>query len=228
MAIKGKSRRRSKARGPALPPKPAVGARKTPLPMRKDMKRAAVIVLAVLAVLGGLRVWQNVAHADSLRAYSLKLSRAQEPLLAHLQQGSPTEFKPNVDKFSSGSITAQQFITLTDTWEKDFRKAVTAVQKLKAPGKVEERAQKLMADGLDGYVGVARLYNLAGQIKLLADAEKDAKQKQQLTEKVQVIVQHAQEWNQRADTVYSVGSSELNELRIEYGLAPRPQPTNTP
>lgn len=227
MAIKGKSRKRSRSRT-ALPPKPAVGARKTPLPMRKDVKRAAVIVLAVLSLLGGLRVWQNVSRSDGLRDYDTKLTRAQEPLFRHLREDAPSNLKKSVDDFTAGRLGGQPFITLADQWEKDFRRAEDLVKKLKPPNKVVEEAQKLIALGLDGYVGLARLYNVAGQVKMLAEAEKDAKKKQQLDNQVQVILQHAQEWQtQRVDEVYRAGAIKLQDLKIEYGLV-QPQPAQTP
>lgn len=227
MAIRGKSRKRSRPRA-ALPPKPAVGARKRPLPMRKDVKRAAVIVLAVLSLLGGLRVWQNVSRSDAVRAYDTRLNRAQEPLFRHLRQDAPTNFEKSIQDFTGGTLGGQPFITLADQWEKDFKSAQDRVKKLKVPNKVVEEAQNLIAVGLDGYVGLARLYNVAGQVKLLADAEKDAKKKTELNNKVQVILQHAQEWRtQRVDEVYKAGALKLQDLKIEYGLV-QPQPTQTP
>lgn len=228
MAIKGKSRRRSKGRGPALPPKPALGARKTPLPMRKDVKRAAVILLSVLAFLGGLRVWQNDARADAVQEYRLKLADAEEAFLVHLRQDAPTNFDSNVTKFSGGQITGKDFQTLTETWEKDFGKAVTAIKKLKPPNKRLVEAQNLIALGVDGYVGIARLYNLAAQIKIIADAEKDAAQKTKLNQKIQVFLQHATEWRQqRADEVFKAGAQMFNDLLLEYHLV-EPQSTTAP
>ncbi|MFY9588788.1 MAG: hypothetical protein WAT66_15190 [Actinomycetota bacterium] len=228
MAIKGKSRRRSKARGPALPPKPAVGARKTPLPMRKDVKRAAVILLSVLAFLGGLRVWQNDSRGDAVNEYRRKLGTAEEPFLRHLRQGEPTNFDQAIQAFSSGQVPAATFLTLTETWEKDFREAETAMRKLKPPNKRLVEAQNLIVLGVDGYVGVARLYNLAGQLKQLADAEKGVKQKAVLQQKVQVALQHADEWRkQRADEVFKAGAQMFNDLLLRYHLV-EPQPTSTP
>jgi hypothetical protein len=228
VAIKGKSRRRSKARGPALPPKPAVGARKTPLPLRKDVKRAAVILLSVLAFLGGLRVWQNDARADAVEKYRTKLGTAEEPFLRHLRQGEPTNFDQAIQSFTSGQVPAVTFLSLTETWEKDFGEAAAAIRKLKPPNERLEEAQQLIVIGVDGYVGVARLYNLAGQIKSLADAEKDPKQKATLQQKVQVALQHADEWRkQRADEVFKVGAQIFNDLLLRYHLV-EPQPTSSP
>jgi hypothetical protein len=227
VAIKGKSRKRSKARGPALPPKPALGARKQPLPMRNDVKRAVVILLAVLAFLGGLRVWQNDARADAVNEYRLKLARAEEPFLVHLRQDAPTNFDTNIQAFTSGQVPAQNFLTLSAQWEKDFKATVDAIKKLKTPNKVVADAQNLIALAIDEYVGVARLYNLAAQIKQLADAEKDAKKKQVLAAKVQVTLQHADEWRkQRADEVFRAGATMLNDLLLRYHVI-EPQPAQT-
>jgi hypothetical protein len=228
VAIKGKSRRRSKARGPALPPKPAVGARKTPLPARKDLKRAAVILLSVLAFLGGLRVWQNDSRANAVDEYRRKLGSAQEPFLTHLRQDAPTNFDQSIQAFSSGQISGKDFVTLTGAWEKDFAATVTAIKKLKPPNKVLVEAQNLIVLGVDGYVGVARLYNVAGQLKQLADAEKDTAKKTALNQKVQVMLQHADEWRrQRTDEVFKVGAQKFNDLLLQYHLV-EPQPTQTP
>lgn len=228
MAIKGKSRKRSKARGPALPPKPAVGARKQPLPARKEVKRAVVILLTLFAFLGGLRVWQNDSRHDAVDAYRFKLARAEEPFLTHLRQDSPSNFDTKIQGFTSNQVPAQEFLTVSALWEKDFRAAVDRIKKLKTPNDVVAEAQNLIALAIDEYVGVARLYNLAGQFKQLADAEKDAKKKADLNAKVQVVLQHADEWRrQRADEVFKAGAQKLNDLLLRYHVI-EPQPTQTP
>ena len=72
-----------------------------------------------------------------------------------------------------------------------------------------------------------RLYNLAGQVKLLADVEKDPKQKAELNNKVQVIIQHASEWRtDRADEVFKVGAQKLTDLLLRYHVI-QPQPAQT-
>ena len=229
MAIKGKSRKRSKAKGPALPPRPAVGARKQPLPLRREAKRAAVIVLAVLAFLGGLRVWQNVSRADALKTFNQRLTAAQAKLIQHFAPQAPAALDQNVQAFTQGSIRGGAMIALAELWEKDFRASKAAVEKVKAPNDVAEEAQFLIANGIDGYIGVVRLYNLAGQVRNLADTEKDAKQKQQLMDKVQVIMVQADEWRkQRADTIYTRGAQTLSDLNVEYGIEQRPTPQQQP
>lgn len=221
MAIKGK--RRPRPRGTALPPRPTVSARKTPLAMRKDVKRAAVIVLAVLAMLGGLRVWQNVSRADAVREFNGKLLTAQEPLLQHLRQESLTNVQQALDQFTKGQLPGKTFLDLSTAWETDFTKAKENVDALTPPNKVAEEAQKLIVEGLDGYVGVARLYNVAAQLKQNAEVEKDAAKKKLWDDKVQVILQHALEWRQRSDRVYTIGQSAFDDLKDRYGVEPKIQ-----
>ena len=222
MAIKGKSRKRSKPKPPALPPRPAIGARKTPLAFRKNVKRTAVIVLALLAFLGGLRVWQNVARADALRKFNQDLSTAQSKFIAHFAPNAPSSFDQNLQAFTQGQIGGSAIIALATLWETDFRSGLEEVSKIKPPNPVAEDAQFLIEQGIDGYIGVVRLLNLAGQVKLLADAEKDPKQKQQLNDKVQVTLQQADEWRkQRADVIYTRGAKKLDDLNVQYGITKR-------
>lgn len=227
MAIKGKSRKRSRARRPALPPKPTLTARKTPLPFRRDVKRGVVIALAILAVLGGLRVWQNVSRTDTVREYNTKLNDAQKPLISHFDPSNQlTNVQQSIQGFTGGQVTPKQFIDLSTLWEKDFRAAKDAVAKLKPPNEVSKQAQALFVEGLDGYVGVARLYNLAGQVKELALAEKDAAKKKALNGRVEVVLQHAEEWVARANAVYKIGQDLFNDLKARYSVE-QPIPTST-
>ena len=216
MAIKGKNRPRQ--RGQALPPRPTVSARRTPLAARRDVKRAAVVVLAILAMLGGLRIWQNVSRADSVREFNTKLIAAQGPLLDHLRQDSLTNVQTSLDQFQKGTMPGKQFLDLSTAWEADFKKAKENVDALKAPNEVAEKAQELIVQGLDGYVGVARMYNLAAQLKQNAEAETDAAKKKLWTDKVQVLLQHALEWRQRSDQVYTIGQQQFDDLKVRYGL----------
>ena len=216
MAIKGKNRPRQ--RGQALPPRPTVSARKTPLGARRDVKRAAVVVLAVLAMLGGLRVWQNVSRADSVREFNTKLIAAQEPLLNHLRQDSLTNVQTSLDQFQKGSMPGKQFLDLSTVWETDFKKAKENVDALAAPNEVANKAQELIVQGLDGYIGVARMYNVAAQLKQNAEAETDKAKQKLWNDKVQVVLQHALEWRQRSDTVYTIGQQQFDDLKIRYGL----------
>jgi hypothetical protein len=222
VAIKGKSRKRSKPKAAALPPRRAIGARKTPFAFRRDVKRVVVITLAVLSLLGGLRVWQNDSRSESLKKFYTLLNRAQAPFIPHFTADSPTSFDKNVQAFSAGQIGGGAMIGLATVWEKDFRDAEAKMAKLKAPNPVAKDAQELMQLGIDSYVGVVRLYNLAGQIRQLADAEKDPKQKKLLNDKSLVTAQQADELRkQRADEIYKRGATELNELLIRYGVLKR-------
>lgn len=216
MAIKGKNR--PKQRGQALPPRPAIPTRKTPLGLRRDVKYAAVITLAVLAMLGGLRVWQNISRSDAVREFNADLIAAQEPLLGHLRQDSLTNVQTSLEQFQQGKMPGKQFLDLSAIWETDFEKAKGNVDKLKPPNDVARESQLLIVEGLDGYIGVARLYNVAAQLKQNAEAEKDAAKKKLWDDKVQVMLQHALEFRQRADRVYTIGQGKFDDLKVRYGL----------
>jgi hypothetical protein len=224
VAIKGRTRRRSRSRARALPPRPQVSPRRTPLPFRRDVKRAAVIVLAVLSLLGGLRLWQNIARADALRRFDRALQRAQQPLLAHFDPNAVTNFQSTIQQFSEGKVSADQFRGVTELWEKDFKAAEDAVKRLRAPNEVAAQAKDAIVEGLDAYVGVARLYNVAAQVKKLAEGARDPALKKALEDQVQVVLQHASEWRARADRVYDLGNKRLQALKVRYGLE-SPLPT---
>lgn len=227
MAIKGKSRKRSKARAAALPPRPTVSQRRTPLGLRRDVKRAAVVVLALLSLFGGLRLWQNISRSDALRAYDVKLRAAQAPLLSHFDPNSLTNLETTVQGFTQGQVTADQFKGAAELWEKDFQATADNIRKLKAPNKVAQDAQEALALGIDGYVGVARLYNVAAQVKKVSEGTRDAAEKQALDGQVQVLLQHATEWRSRSDKTYDLGNKPYNDLKIRYGTE-APLPTQQP
>lgn len=228
MAIKGKSRRRSRARASTLAPRPQVGPRRVPLVRRPWFRRAAVGLVALAALLGGLRVWQNLSRSHALRVYDRALQRAQGPLLQHLTQGSPTSFVDLPGQFAQGQVDAKSFREAARTWEKDFKAARDAVAKLDPPGPLA-RANRLMARGIDMYAGVARLYVPAAIQKGLADAEKDPRVKQRLEDQVQILIQHAEEWRRRADEVYDLGAEQVTDLKEAWGIEPPlPQPQELP
>ena len=223
MAIKGKKRPRP--RGQALPPRPSIPPRRVPLGKRRAVKRTAVIVLSVLAMLGGLRVWQNVTRADAVRVFNGRLLTAQEPLLSHLRQDSLTNVQTSLDQFQKGQMPGKQFLDLATRWETDFKTAKEGVEALDAPNEVSADAQKLIVQGLDGYVGVARMYNVAAQLKQNAEAERDPAKKKAWEDKVQVVLQHAMEWRQRSDAVYTLGQERFDDLKDRYGVEPKLEPT---
>lgn len=223
MAIKGKKRPRP--RGQALPPRPTVPARRTPLAQRRAVKRTAVIVLSILAMFGGLRVWQNVARANAVREFNSKLLSAQEPLINHLREDSLTSVPASLDAFTKGQMSGKQFLDLSTLWEADFKKAKENVEALAPPNEITDQAQTLIVQGLDGYVGVARLYNVAAQLKQNAEAEKDLTKKKAWDDQVQVLVQHALEWRQRSDGVYQVGQTMFIDLKDRYGVEKKLDPT---
>lgn len=218
MAIKGKSRKRTRTRAPGQAPRPSLSQRKTPLVLRRDVKRVLVIVLSVASLLGGLRLWQNISRSDALKEFNRKVLAAQQLLLAHFGQQSLTGFDQLPQQFAQGQLDATRFKDATDLWEKDFTSAKEAVGKVKAPNKLTTEARTFFVEGIDAYVGVARLYNVAAQIRMLADATTDATQKQKLNDQVQVVMQHASEWVTRANTIYGHGSTIIQDLNLRYGI----------
>ena len=228
MAIKGKSRKRSKSKAPALPPRPAYTVRKTPIVLRRDVKRAAVIVLAILAFLGGTRVWVNVSRSDSLRDYDKKLTTAQTQFIQYFSPQVQANVDTNLQNFQQGKLAAAMFLSQAQTWQKDFTAAATAVGKLKPPNKVVREAQFLLQQGIAGYARVAGLWQIAAQLKQSADATKDKTIKQAYIDKEQsVLLQADDARRQGADLFYSRGAKQLTDLNIEWGLQ-KPQPAQTP
>lgn len=224
MAIKGKSRRRSRARRTAVPPRPQIGARKLHLLQQPGLRRAIVSALGLAVILGGLRVWQNTARADDLRSYDRALTRAQGLLLQHLSPDSPTYLEKNVSDFTSKRLGTTQFSELGKAWENDFRSTLQAVRRLRPPSQLRQ-AQEQLAEGIDAYVGVARLYQLAALQRSSGDGVTDKKVSQKIENQVQVILQHAREWRERADKIYSLGQSAINSYKASWHIeAPLPPP----
>lgn len=234
MAIKGKSRKRGGgSRRSSVAPKPVVVERKPPFLARRGVKRTTLVVLVVLVVLGALRVWQNVGRSNALKAYDRRLIRAQGLLTTHLDPSAITSMSRNGSDFASGKLTGEQFLALAKQWETDFTQVKTDVSKLKGPKQLGD-AQKLIAQGIDGYVGVARLYQVAAQQRQLADATdakakatKDPAFKKILEERakaerdqVQVLILHADEARRRANEVYDLGKAKLDALKEEWGISP--------
>lgn len=241
MAIKGKTKRRGGARTRAAhPPKPIVVERKPPLLSRKPIRLGIAIVLGLGVVLGGLRVWQNVARSSALRSYDKKLSRAQGPLLQALDPNSITSFQANSQAFSAGQIAAKDFLATAQKWESDLNVVKTAVSKLRGPSQLGD-AQGLIVQGIDDYIGVARLYQVAALQQEIADQTaakaktfKDKAAAAALNDRataernqVQVLVLHASEWLQRASTTYQLGLTKLQVLEKEWQL-PQPSASATP
>jgi hypothetical protein len=219
VAIKGKSRKRSKPKTRPLPPKPTISSRRTPLVLRRNVKRTAVIVLAVLAFAGGLRVWQNVSRSDALRAYDRRLTTAQNVFIQHFSPNVPTNVDQNLQGFQSGKISPVAFLAVTTQWDKDFTAGATAVGKLKTPNKVAAEAQFLLRQAMLGYAHVARLWNLAASVKQLADGTKDATVKKALNDRVQVVLLQADDARRTTvDPLYKRGAELITSLNIEYGL----------
>ncbi len=229
MAIKGKSRSKGKGRGGAGAPRPVIVERKPPLLARRKVRWGLLVIVVLAVVLGGLRMRQNDNRSDGLRAYSRALVRAQGLMTAHFSQEGLTHLGKNATEFGAGRLDGKRFQELATLWQKDFRESQEAVSKLKPPAQAEE-AQVLIIRGIEGYVGVARLYSVAAQQRLNADAlgklansEKNAGRKEQIgaevqkaTDMVQVLLQHASESRARADQVFTMGTTKLDALKREW------------
>ena len=215
MAIKGKSRRRSRTKGVHAPPKPQITPRKLSPWQRPDLRRGLAVALGLFVLLGGLRVWQNSARADSLRSYIRALKTAEAPYLAHVGNASPTALDKKVRDFTQAQVGVADFKTLVDRWEKDFGEAKTGVSKLVPPGPLRQ-AQQWILEGLDGFAGVARLLNVAVQQREFADQPAQKALQQKLENQVQVVIQHANEWLGRARAVYQHGVDLINDYRSSW------------
>jgi len=219
VAIKGKSRKRSKSKAPALPPRPAYQVRKTPIVLRRDVKRAAIVVLAVLAFLGGIRVWVNVSRSDSLRAYDRKITTAQGLFVQYFSPNAPASVDTNLQNFQQGKLAAATFLSQAQTWAKDFATSATAVGKLKTPNDVVRDAQFLIQQGISGYARVANLWIVAAQLKQSADATKDKTLKQAYLDKENAVLLQADDARrQGADALYARGAKLLTDLNVKWGL----------
>jgi hypothetical protein len=232
MAIKGKSKKRGGAgRRAAVAPKPVVVERRPPFLARPAVKRTMLVVLIVAVVLGGLRVWQNMGRANALKTYDRRLTRAQGLLTTHVDPSTITSISRNSSDFASGKLTAKQFLDLAKQWEADFNTTKTDIAKLKGPSQLGD-AQALIVQGVDGYIGMARLYQVAAQQQQMADATaaaaktvKDAAARKTLEarakaerDQVQVLMLHADEARRRADAIYDLGTAKLNALKREWGV----------
>lgn len=207
MAIKGRTRRRARGGG-AGAPKPAVRPRPVPLWRRRGVRWATAGLLLVAAALGGLRVWQNTSRASALRAYDEALQRAQGSLLQHFAPEALTSILDTPDRFTGGEVPPGEMRDLARRWESDFATARDRVRELEPPAELAT-AQELIAEGIDMYVGVARLYAAAAE-RALAAGELDA-----------VALDYAAQasaWTERADRVYTLGARAINDLKIAWGL----------
>ncbi|HVL91328.1 MAG TPA: hypothetical protein VM841_13945, partial [Actinomycetota bacterium] len=172
------------------------------------------VVLSVLTILGGLRVWQNVWRAEALRGYVAALRTAQEPAVPHLTPGTRTYLDTSARDFADLKTPFVAFRTLAEVWEQDFKAAKDRVSDVVPPAELLPAHADLI-QGLDMYAGVARLYHLASQQREIgAGLSGDARAA--VEEKVQVTLQHAREWANRAAAVYSLGGAAIEALELEW------------
>lgn len=170
---------------------------------RSWARRTLFVIVALTVVAFGLRAWQNAARAHSLRVYLDRLTVAQAPAVAHLTPASQTYLETTARAFIEGKTESGPFRKIAEVWEEQFRQARDNVTALRPPPQLRQ-AHRLLVAGLDQYVGVARLYNLAAQERQVAAAQ--AKPAADAFEdKVQVTLQHASEWVERAGEIYSEG-----------------------
>lgn len=214
MAIKSKRRRRAKNRNAPKAPVPKPAAKSEPFLQRPSVRRAVVVALSVATILGGLRVWQNTSRADALRAYGRALRLAQAPAVPHLTPGTRTYLDTEARDFSDLKTPFGAFKTTAEVWEQDFKAAKESVALLDPPERLRA-AQDDIVQGLDMYAGVARLYHLAAQQRETAAGLSGAA-RQKVEDKVQVTLQHAREWANRAAAVYSLGGAALEALEEEW------------
>lgn len=209
MAIKGKARRRARSKGVHSPPKPLITPKKVPFPARKDVRHALAVVLGLVVMLGGLRVWQNDVRADALAAYHDTLRRVTTVSDVHLGAEGDTAIDPKAREFTEGKLGGAAFLKLADQWEKDFTKTRDEVRTLKPPKQVNA-AEDWLVEGLEGFIGAARLFNVAAQQRQFADLPAQAKLRQKLEDQVQVVILHANEMLTRARGAYQKGTDILD------------------
>lgn len=213
------STKRAGTKAPRAPGEPRASRagqieRKDPLPVRPWFRKTIAVLLSLLAFGGGARVWHNASNARELRVYVRELKKAQEPFFRHIEPSSPSNLNTLGRKFGQAKLSVFLMKKIADTWETDFMQAKTRVAALIPPRSLGDAQQAIVAS-LDMYAGVARLYNLAAQERAVADKQA-VKAQAAFEEKVQVQVQHAQEWQVRAETVYALGSTRLAALEHEW------------
>jgi hypothetical protein len=237
MAIKGKTKKKGgAAKRTTVAPKPIIVERKPPFLFRSAVKRTMLVVLILGVVIGGLRLWQNVSRSNALKSYDRRLTRAVGLLTKNIDASSLTSVSKNSSDFAAGKVTAAQFLALSKQWETDFTQAKAAVSALKGPSQLGD-AQQLIAQGIDNYIGAARLYSVAGIQQQLAEAtaakakaQKDKAFAKILEERakaerdqVQVIILHADEARSRADAILQLGTAKIDALKKGWGIsAPAP------
>jgi hypothetical protein len=225
MAIKGKSRRRSRAKGVHSPPKPQITSKKVPFLARQDVRRTLAVVLGVLVMLGGLRVWQNAHRADALRDYLTALGKGIAPYTAHLGAESPNALDKNVGEFTSAKVGVPEFLKLAGQWEKDFGAARDNVRKLTPPHQMRS-AKTWLLQGFDDLIGAVRLFNVAAQQRAFADLPAQSKVQQKLENQVQVVLQHAGEALTRARSAYQKGLDVLAGYGSSWHISDTPVVSN--
>jgi hypothetical protein len=221
MAIKGKARRRARSKGVHSPPKPLITPKRIPFLSRRDVRRTLAVVLGLVVMLGGVRVWQNSARADSLGDYLAALKKAEGPYTAHLGAASPTAIDKTVQDFTQAKIGVAALLKLADQWEKDFAKARDNIRALNPP-KQTAAAETWMLEGFDGLIAAARLFNVAGQQRQFADLPAQSKVQAKLEDQVQVVLLHANQMLTRARATLQRGLNVLDSYLKSWHVSDVP------
>jgi hypothetical protein len=224
MAVK--SRQRGKGGAAPGAPRPKIEPRKPPLFSRRWFRRSFVIVLVLGAAWIGTTIWGRVSRADSLRTYAKALFNAQRPYLQDTDASSQDSINNVAQRFAQKdpSVTAAKLGTAAQKWELDLTDARDSVRRLKPPSELKD-ANKMIAQAIDLYVGVARFYVVVQKQQELAATEPTKKLKDSAANQVQLLLTHISELTTRADTLYQAGMSEVTELERAWGVKLGSQPS---
>jgi hypothetical protein len=214
-------------------PKGTAGRLRVRLLRRRSTRTIAVVLLATVALLGGLRIWQNDSRSDALRAYARGLADVQDRIFERLSPGSLENLFELVEQFRRDQITAARFRAVAESYERDFASTRDAI----CPGAVPwgesaqhcvrlplrppaplVRANELVARAFDMYAGVARMYAHAATLREAVDAATPA-QKTRLRDEVTRVLDDALRWRQRADEIYDAGNEQIDALKRGWHVA---------
>ncbi|HLW17674.1 MAG TPA: hypothetical protein VKV69_09995 [Actinomycetota bacterium] len=214
MATKSKPRAKSGAAPGA--PKPKIEPRKTPLMRRTWFRRTAAVVLAVLALWIAMFVWGRVSRASALRSYTSKLFIAGRPFFQDVQTGV-NSMQQAIADFKNGTMNSKALAVNSALWEKDFNAAGTAIAALKPPSELKAAQHDLLI-ALADYIGVARFYIPVQQQSDLADSIPVSlkKQKQAAINQLNLLEQHVQDAQSRADANYTAAIQTITDLAAKW------------
>lgn len=205
-------------------PRPRIEPKQPPLLRQRWLRRTVLVLLALLGIWIGTTVWAAMSRSNALRSYDEALFRAQQPFFAHVEPGTDTNIDQVHQGFSEGAVTAKRLEELAGTWEKDFTAARDAVRGLDPDTSGEEipsevvDANGLIAESLEMYAGVAKMYVVAAGQKRLAAVADGAAERTQLEEQLQRLLTGISEWRERAARTHSLGTRRIEILREAWGV----------